>query len=318
MYGPTETTIWSSTIRVGPGTGTVPVGPPIANTQFYVLDPSGEPAPVGVAGELHIGGEGVARGYWKRPDLTAARFIEDPFRRVGGARLYKTGDQVRYRSDGTLEFLGRMDNQVKIRGFRIETGEVETAISKYPGVQQAVVIAREDARGDKRLVAYVVANPTAPSPEDLRAFLSATLPEYMVPSALVALDELPRTPNGKLDRNSLPRPDFEGSRKQKTFVAPTSQQERDLARICAEVLHLERVSLDDNLFELGADSIHVFQISARAGNAGVHLTPREILQHRTISAIFEAGLRHEESSPAEEDEIVAVGRESYRVARASL
>ena len=318
MYGPTETTIWSSTIRVGPGTGPVPVGPPIANTQFYVLDPYGEPVPVGVAGELHIGGEGVARGYWKRPDLTAARFVEDPFRKVGGARLYKTGDQVRYRSDGTLEFLGRMDNQVKIRGFRIETGEVESAISRYPGVQQAVVIAREDTRGDKRLVAYVVAHPVAPSQEDLRSFLGASLPEYMVPSAFVVLDELPRTPNGKLDRNSLPRPDFEGLQKQKTFVAPTSQQERDLARICAEVLHFERVSLDDNLFELGADSIHVFQISARAGNAGIHLTPRQILQHRTISAIVEKGLRRQESSPAEEDEIVAVGRESYRVARASL
>jgi glutamate-1-semialdehyde-2,1-aminomutase len=316
MYGPTETTIWSSTMRIGPGDGAVPVGPPIANTQFYVLDAAGEPVPLGVAGELHIGGEGVARSYWNRPELTAEKFIEDPFRNEAGARLYKTGDLVRYRPDGTLDFLGRMDNQVKVRGFRIELGEVESALSGYPGIQQCVAVAREDTPGDKRLVAYVVAGPPPAAAADLRSFLAARLPDYMVPSVFVPLDELPRTPNGKVDRRNLSAPDVAGLQRPKSFVPPANQRERELAEICAQVLYLDRVSVDDNLFELGADSIHLFQISARAGNAGIKVTPRQILQHRTISALFAALENNHGEEPRPQDpQIVAVGRRHRMTAR---
>ena len=209
MYGPTETTVWSATGPVEPGPGSVTIGPPIANTEFYILDERGRPVPIGVAAELHIGGDGVARGYWDRPQLTTEKFIPDPFRDDPNYRLYKTGDLVRHRPDGTLEFLGRLDTQVKVRGFRIETSEVEHALKQYDGVRECVVTAREDAPGDKRLVAYLVATPTGRSPAagDLRHFLSAKLPAYMVPSVFVALDALPRTPNGKIDRKALPRPD---------------------------------------------------------------------------------------------------------------
>ena len=199
----------------------VTIGPPIANTRVLVLDRSGQPVPIGVPGELYIGGDGVARGYWKQPGLTAEKFVAEPVRRRPGCRLYKTGDLVRYLPDGHLEFLGRLDSQVKVRGFRIETAEVESALLKYPGVRECVVVAREDTPGDKRLVAYFVAGRPAPQRADLRRFIATKLPEYMVPSVFVPLDALPRTPNGKVDRRNFPRPSSPSASDDRDHVAPT-------------------------------------------------------------------------------------------------
>jgi amino acid adenylation domain-containing protein len=315
MYGPTETTIWSAASRVEPDSGAVPIGRPIANTQFFVLDPAGEPTPIGVPGELHIGGDGVARGYFHRRELTADRFVPDAFRKEPGARLYKTGDLVRYCPDGTIEFLGRLDNQVKVRGFRIELGEIEALLIQYPGVREAVVVTQEDASGDKRLVAYVAASPQ-PASGDLRGFLGQQLPDYMVPAIFVGIEALPRTPNGKVDRRSLPAPDPEKFRGEAPYVAPRSSLERQLADIWAEVLYLDRVGIEDNVFDLGADSIHLFQITARANRAGISLSPQQLLLHRTIAALsgelhsMNGGLREAVASA-----IVPIPREKYRKRR---
>jgi len=326
MYGPTETTIWSSTIEVKAGEGTVPIGPPIDNTQFYVLDKNNQPVPIGVAGELHIGGDGLARGYFRRLELTAEKFIADPFRgesvrgvslgrgsspTESGARMYKTGDLVRYRVDGTIEFLGRLDHQVKLRGFRIELGEIETAISRYPGVREAVVIVREDIPGDKRLVAYVTSDQQALTISAVREALTGKLPNYMLPSAVVRMDAMPLTPNGKIDRKALPVPDTARTARQREYVAPRTEQEKTLAAIWAEVLHLDRVGVKDNLFELGADSLHIFQIVARAGKAGMKIAPALILKQRTIASVLE---QMDHAAPAKAaPAIVAVSRDRYRV-----
>ena len=257
MYGPTETTIWSAVSRVVPGTGPVPVGLPIANTTFHLLDPQGQPVPVGITGELHIGGAGLARGYLNRPELTAERFIPDPFAADPGARLYKTGDLARRRPDGQLEFLGRLDHQVKIRGYRIELGEVEAALAAHPAVRQAVVVAREDAPGDQRLVAYLVAaGATPPAASELRPFLKAALPEYMVPAAFVALDTLPLTPNGKVDRKALPAPQAApGDGASRAVAAPGDTLELQLVALWEGVLGVRPIGVDDNFFDLGGHSL---------------------------------------------------------------
>jgi amino acid adenylation domain-containing protein len=321
MYGPTETTIWSSTLEVKAGEGPVPIGPPIDNTQFYVLDAANQLVPIGVAGELHIGGDGLARGYFHRPELTAEKFVSDPFTsntssNAGSnndARIYKTGDLVRRTPDGTIEFLGRLDHQIKLRGFRIELGEIETALARYPGVREAVVIVREDIPGDKRLVAYVTSEQQAITVATVREVLTGKLPNYMLPSAVVRLDAMPLTPNGKIDRKALPAPDTGRSARQKEYVAPRTDQEKTLAAIWAEVLHLERVGVQDNLFELGADSLHIFQIVARAGKVGMKIPPALILKHRTIAAVL-AQLESGAASPAKATPgIVAVSRDRYRV-----
>jgi amino acid adenylation domain-containing protein len=320
MYGPTETTIWSSTLQVKAGEGPVPIGPPIDNTQFYVLDAANQLVPIGVAGELHIGGDGLARGYFHRPELTAEKFVSDPFRsNIGSniglttsARMYKTGDLIRRAPDGTIEFLGRLDHQVKLRGFRIELGEIETALARYPGVREAVVIVREDIPGDKRLVAYVTSDQQAITVATVREALTGKLPNYMLPSAVVRLDAMPLTPNGKIDRKALPAPDT-GRSARREFVAPRTEQEKTLSAIWAEVLHLERVGIQDNLFELGADSLHIFQIVARAGKAGMKIPPALILKHRTIAAVL-AQLKSGAASPAKTaPAIVAVSRDRYRI-----
>jgi|CZKY01.1.fsa_nt_gi amino acid adenylation domain-containing protein len=313
MYGPTETTIWSSTLEVKTGEGPVPIGPPIDNTQFYVLDAAQQLVPIGVAGELHIGGDGLARGYFHRPELTAEKFVSDPFRPNTSARMYKTGDLVRRVPDGAIEFLGRLDHQVKLRGFRIELGEIETALARYPGVREAVVIVREDIPGDKRLVAYVTSDQQAITVATVREVLTGKLPNYMLPSAVVRLDAMPLTPNGKVDRKALPAPDTGRAAHHREFVAPRTEQEKTLSAIWAEVLHLERVGIQDNLFELGADSLHIFQIVARAGKVGMKIPPALILKHRTIAAVL-AQLESGAASPAKAAPgIVAVSRDRYRV-----
>lgn len=287
MYGPTETTIWSATARVTAGTESVPLGAPIANTQFHVLDARLELVPIGVPGELHIGGDGLAAGYFKRPELTAERFIANPLPDALSPRLYKTGDAVRRRADGTLEFLGRLDTQIKLRGYRIELGEIEAAISSQPGVTQAVVIVREDAPGDKRLVAYLIGKDgQVPASADLRAALESRLPAYMIPAAFLQLEHYPLTPNGKINRLALPAPDWARSTPTSNFEAPTGAEEELLARIWAEVLAVPRVGATDSLFELGADSLRVFQITSRAQKAGLPVTPRMMLQQRTIRKII--------------------------------
>ncbi|BAY41877.1 amino acid adenylation domain-containing protein (plasmid) [Nostoc sp. NIES-2111] len=262
-YGPTETTVGVLTYPVGEkiqDTATVPIGKPIANTQVYVLDANLQPVPLGVAGELYIGGESLARGYLNQPELTTQRFITNPLS-DGEQRLYKTGDRVRYLSDGNLEFLGRFDDQVKIRGYRIELGEISTALSQHPAVRESVVIAREQTPTEKRLVAYVVPTSHSVSDHDFRNFLKAKLPEYMIPASFVILKALPLTANGKLDRNALPAP--ESFNTEKTFVAPRTPVEELLAGIWVQLLSVPQVSIDDNFFELGGHSLLATQVISR-------------------------------------------------------
>jgi natural product biosynthesis luciferase-like monooxygenase protein len=261
MYGPTETTIWSAVHEVSDDGESVPIGRPIANTTLYVLDAELRPVPVGVPGELCIGGSGVVRGYLHRPDLTAERFVPDPFRPRDGGRLYRTGDLVRWRDDGVMEFLGRLDHQVKIRGHRIELGEIEAALADHPEVREAVVIAREDLPGDVRLAGYVTAADPArpPLPKALRDHLRSRVPEAMVPSAFVVLDTFPQTPNHKIDRTALPAPDrVEGHASRRDLPeggAPNSEMERLVAGIWSELLAVREVGLDENFFDLGGHSL---------------------------------------------------------------
>ena len=211
LYGPTETTIWSSAYEVTEGHGagaSVSIGRPLANTQLYVLDGQLRPVPVGVLGELYIGGDGLARGYLGQAELTAEKFVPHPFATVGGERLYRTGDLARYLGTGALEYAGRVDQQVKVRGYRIEVGEIEVALNAHEAVREAVVVARAEADGEKRLVAYVVAEPEGVESRELQQHLSRRLPAYMVPSAFVMLEQLPLTPNGKVDRRALPAPEL--------------------------------------------------------------------------------------------------------------
>ncbi len=320
MYGPTETTIWSATGEVKAGEGPVVIGPPIDNTQFYVLEANGQLVPIGVPGELYIGGDGLARGYFHRAELTAEKFVASQFSGDPNAKLYKTGDLVRRLSDGAIEFLGRLDHQVKLRGFRIELGEIETVLARYPGVREAVVIVREDTAGDKRLVAYVTSDQQALTVTPVREFLTGKLPNYMLPSAVVRMEAMPLTPNGKIDRKALPTPDIGRPTREKEFVAPRTNEEKLLASIWAEVLHLERVSTHDNLFELGADSLHIFQIAARAGKAGINIAPAQFLRHRTIAALLaqlEGGTAGVANGKGTLPAIVPVSREKYRVRRAT-
>jgi amino acid adenylation domain-containing protein/non-ribosomal peptide synthase protein (TIGR01720 family) len=286
-YGPTEATVVATAGRVdAAGEAPPSIGRPIANAATYVLDPHGNPVPVGVPGELYVGGAGVARGYVNRPALTAERFVPDPFSSIAGARLYRTGDRARYLADGDIEFLGRVDHQVKVRGFRIEPGEIEAALAGHGAVGDAVVVARADGDAtDKRLVAYFVpADGVSATTTELRAHLLESLPEHMVPSAFVALDAFPLTPNGKLDRAALPapegRPELESA-----YVAPRTPAEEILAGIWGEVLGLERVGIDDNFFELGGDSILSIQIIARAAQQGLRLTPKQLFQHQSVAAL---------------------------------
>jgi amino acid adenylation domain-containing protein len=316
MYGPTETTIWSATMLVERSDAPVLLGPPIDNTRFHVCNSAGQLAPLGVPGELYIGGDGLARGYFQRPELTVDRFIPDPFSLRTGDRLYKTGDLVRRRPDGTFEFLGRLDNQVKLRGFRIELGEIETALIRYPGVREAVVMLREDVPGDKRLVGYLATDEKAITVTSLRDFLTGKLPNYMLPGAIVLLETFPLTPNGKVDRRALPAPEIDARIRTRDIVPPSTDKEKKLVQIWSEVLRMDQIGIRDNLFELGADSLHIFQIAARANKAGIRVAPAQFLRYRTISALLEHLEGSENEAPAESvPAIKRVSRDKYRVTR---
>jgi amino acid adenylation domain-containing protein len=292
MYGPTETTIWSAVGRLAETEGPVLLGEPIANTRLYVLDDALQLVPIGVAGELYIGGEGLARGYHGRAALTAERFVPDPYARAAGARMYRTGDLVRRQADGRLEFLGRLDHQVKIRGFRIETGEIESLLRQHPAVRDTVVVIREDS-GEKRLVAYVLFQPNETvATAELRVHLQQSLPDYMIPTAFIVLDELPLTASGKVDRRRLPQPD--AGRPALDFVAPRTPIEQEVAGIWEQVLKVKGVGVYDNFFDLGGHSLLATRVISRV-NESLHmeLPLRSMFEHPTLAGFAIAAARHQ-------------------------
>jgi acyl-CoA synthetase (AMP-forming)/AMP-acid ligase II/acyl carrier protein len=283
MYGPTETTVWSTVAAIERGSP-ITIGRPIANTRAYILDRSRQPVPAGVAGEIAIGGDGLALGYLNRPDLTAERFVPDPF--APGALMYLTGDQARYLPDGRIEHLGRLDHQVKIRGFRVELGEIEAALSACPDVAAAVVVAREQATGDTRLVAYVVPEGATPGPSELRHRLRATLPDYMVPSTFVALDALPLSANGKLDRNALPAPPPAANDGPTSSAAPRTAVEEQVAVIWSRILGANRVGVHDDFFELGGHSLLAVRLLVEVDREfGVEVPLASFLETFTVAGL---------------------------------
>ena len=327
LYGPTETTIWSAVHHVKEFGDSVPIGRPMANTQIYILDKNLQPVPAGVPGEIFIGGEGVARGYLNRPELTAQKFIRNPFsgkaergqpcpresaereervdfqkdrkaRTRRSTLLYRTGDRGRWRANGEIEFLGRLDNQVKLRGHRIELGEVESVLGRHPAVREAVVIAREDQPGDARLMAYVVAAPDSkPNPAELRRFAQEKLPDAMAPSAFMFLDALPLTPNGKVNRKALPAPEGQRPELETAYVAPRTELEQTVAGIWRELLRVGQAGLHDNFFDLGGHSLLVVEMQARLRAAlGRNVPVVKLFQYPTISALAAFLSEREESS----------------------
>lgn len=286
MYGPTETTVWSATHEVTGFEREPPIGRPIANTKIYIMDSHFHPVPVGVVGEIYIGGAGVSRGYLQQPGITAERFLPNPFSADLQGRLYKTGDLARYLPDGTIEFVGRTDQQVKIRGYRVELGEIEAALSQSPDIRDAAVVINEGTPNSKRLIAYIAAkeghHPTA---EALRSFLKGKLPDYMVPSMFIMLDRLPLTPNGKINRQALPLPNQDVLVAQKGYTAPRTPSEKALAHIWSQVLGCSQVGIHDNFFELGGDSILSIQVVYRARKAGLKFSLLQFFNHQTIAEL---------------------------------
>lgn len=288
LYGPTETTIWSTLQKVKQAAGGfIAIGRPIANTQVYILDAALNPTPIGIPGELYLGGEGLARGYLHRPDLTAEKFIPHPLAAQLGERLYRTGDLARYLADGAIEFIGRIDQQVKIRGFRIELGEIETVLARHAQVKQVAVLAREDTPGDKRLVAYLVPDQTAaPSVSELRQWLRESLPDYMLPAAFVFLESFPLTPNGKVNRRALPRPELSASERETEYVAPRDAREEKIAAIWRELLQHERIGVFDSFFHLGGHSLLATQLVTRLRQVfGVPVPLRRVFEEATIAGL---------------------------------
>jgi amino acid adenylation domain-containing protein len=310
VYGPTETamhvTIWDC--ERGSNLRMIPIGRPVGNTQTCVLDEQMQPVPIGVAGELFIGGVQVARGYVNRADLTAARFVPNPTGREPGERLYRTGDRACYRTDGGIEFLGRIDDQVKIRGYRIELGEIENVLRQHPGVLDVVVIAREDVPGDKRLAAYVVPEAAdEPKISELRNHLMAKLPDYMIPSAFMLLEKLPLMSNGKVDRNALPSMEHTRQELEQDYVAPRNEVEEKLAAIFSEVLNVEKVGVEDNFFLLGGHSLSATQVMTRIlGVLQADIPLRRIFETPTVAGLAQAVEQFQGSS--EEDRIEVISR----------
>ncbi len=298
MYGPTETTIWSSVRKIEPGQDQVLIGPPIANTQFYILDNELNPVPAGVAGELLIGGDGLARGYLNRPELTGEKFIGSPFKSESSARLYRTGDLVRLRNSGDMEFLGRLDFQVKIRGFRIELGEIENILGEHPDIKEAVVVARDDGTDHKRLVGYVIPfDELELNVSELRMFLKDKLPEYMSPSLFVILKKFPLTPNAKIDRKALPEPEVSSSETGAENVAPRDELELQLRVIWQKVLGARSVGVNDNFFDLGGHSLLGAKLFAQIEKKlGKNLPLATLFQAQTIAEIAEI-LRQKDWQP---------------------
>ena len=287
VYGPTEATIWSTLDQVD-AAGPIAIGRPLDNTEIYLLSRRLQPVPAGVPGELLIGGAGLSRGYRGRPDLTAEKFIPNPFaglRQEPGARLYRTGDLARYLAGGRIEYLGRIDHQVKVRGFRIELGDVEAALGGHPAVAQAVVTARGEGAGGKQLAAYLAARAGAVRPDvsELRAWLKDRLPEYMAPASFTWLEAMPLTPNGKVDRRALPAPDRAAARR--AYAAPRDDKERFFCELWQELLDLDRVGIDDDFFELGGDSLLVIRVVTRANKAALGIATRQVFQHRTVAEL---------------------------------
>ncbi len=314
-YGPTETVVGCCAYTVTPDTpsrGPIPIGRPIANTRIYILDQHGRPVPVNVTGELYVGGDGVGRGYLNRPELTAEKFLPDPFSTVPGGRMYLTGDRARYLADGNVEFLGRTDDQVKIRGFRIELGEIEAVLAEHAAVRLAVILAREDSPGDKRLVAYVVpADPSFADVEALRAFLRERLPEYMQLAAYVVLESLPLTPNGKVDKRALPAPQYDRDKPRDALVAPRNALEEVVAEVWRDVLKIERVSVHDDFFELGGQSLLAVQVLARIARLlKVELPLRDFFATPTVSAVAAAAQKKLGAGKAQETAPIAAAPRS--------
>jgi acyl-coenzyme A synthetase/AMP-(fatty) acid ligase/acyl carrier protein len=290
-YGPTEGTIVATAhVMTGPAevSAQIPIGRPVANSQIYLLDPAGHLVPDGLSGEIWIGGHGVARGYRARPDLTAQRFADDPFSEQPRARMYRTGDIGRWRRDGSLDFLGRVDAQVKIRGFRVEPGEIEVVLGQHPAVRECSVITYESAPGDRRLAAYVV--PRAGESlqgSQLRAYLKSRLPEFMVPSTFTLLEELPRTVNDKVERSLLPAPGI-GTSPKTERVAPRTTVEKEIQAIWIEVLRIPDVGIDDDFFEVGGHSLLALQTVSRLhARFGQQVGLRDLYQTRTIRSLSE-------------------------------
>ncbi len=286
VYGPTECTVDSTIFHINGYDGPPNIGRPIRNAQVYILDADMQLAPQGIPGEIFISGDGLSRGYLNRPGLTAERFLPHPFSEKGGERLYRSGDLGRFLPDGNIEFLGRVDHQVKVRGFRIELGEIEAVLAELDTVKNVVTVVREDTPGVQRIVAYLTAS-TEDTPSDnvLRAHCKPKLPDYMIPSVFVWLKEIPLTPNGKIDRKALPEPDAYRPNLETEFVAPSTENEKILADILCQLLGLERVGIRDNFFELGGDSILIIQVIARAKQAGLSITPKQIFENPTVEGL---------------------------------
>lgn len=311
-YGPTETTITATAFDITPrfrepsALQRIPIGRPLANRETYILNKFGDPVPVGVPGELYIGGDCLARGYLKRPDLTAENFVPNPFSNEPGTRLYKTGDRVRYLSDGNIEFLGRIDDQVKIRGFRIELGEIEAALRQHPAVRETVVLARENALGGKQLVAYLVAQgESPPTASELRVFLKEKLPDYMMPAVFVPLDALPLMPNGKVNRSALPKPGRTTSEPGRTFVAPRNALELQLTSLWEEVLGIRPIGVTDNFFELGGHSLAAVRLfSLIEKRLGKKVPLATVFQGATVEHL--AKILHQHSKAPPHSSLVAI------------
>lgn len=318
MYGPTETTIWSAVEPIQVGEGLISIGRPIANTQIYVLDRRMRPVPVGVTGDLYIGGDGLARGYLNRPELTAEKFIEDPIRLESGARIYKTGDLARFRPDGKIDFLGRSDFQVKVRGYRIELGEIEAVLHGHPAIKQAVVMARQMGphEDDKQLIGYVIPDAeTKPNVTELREFLRESLPDYMLPASFVWMDQFPLNPAGKVDRKALPEPDTSRPELRSEYIAPRNETEEALAEIWSSILGLDQVGMNDNFFELGGASIQSLEIASLAkAEIGLDISPAMLFQHPTIGELAAAAPRVEPAEAAEDSQSFDVAQESEATA----
>jgi thioesterase domain-containing protein len=306
LYGPTEAAVDVTYWQCKPDdeSRTVPIGKPIANLKIYLLDRRGQPVPVGVVGELHISGVGLGRGYLERPQLSAERFIPDPFSAERGSRLYRTGDIARYMADGNIEFLGRMDHQVKVRGFRIELGEIESVLSSHPEITESVVLVQEGKQGDKRLVAYIVSeNKTAIS--ELREYLRERLPEYMIPAVFIVLDAIPLTPNGKIDRRALPAPDQARPELGEGFVAPRTAVEQKVAGIWEELLDVRSIGVRDDFFSLGGHSLLAVRVMARIqASFGQHLPLASLFQGATIEK--QASLLHEQPREQSASALVSI------------